>query len=455
MKEQSKRLGVAELACYGIGNCIGSGIFVSMGTGIAYTGCSIPLALIAACVVVLFAYAYKTLMAGMFVLPGGMYSQSALLQPPILVGFTALATLFSGLTYAMYAVSIVEYATVVFPGIADYRQIVAAVIITLFFLSTLLGSNFMGKLNSLMVVVLLLSLLTYVVAGIPQVNWASMCPTNMDYFCGGCTGFIMAVACMSFACQGATLPIAMTAESENPKRNLPIAILVASAVVAVIYSLIGTVSVGVLPVDEVAGKNLGVVAEEIFPHSIFVIFILGGACLAIATSLYSAIASVRYPLLATIEDGWLPAWLGARTRNGYPWLMMLLLYAVAIIPIYIDLGLQELISFMVIPTMALNLINNILMIPLVRKYPKAWQNGFFRMPMWAFYLTIILAILSDFVIVAALLTSLSAGDQYFILITVALLFVYSGWRLHRGKVNLNDLVRVRAEAEQAASSSAE
>ena len=29
--QKKKKLGVAELACYGIGNCIGSGIFVSMG----------------------------------------------------------------------------------------------------------------------------------------------------------------------------------------------------------------------------------------------------------------------------------------------------------------------------------------------------------------------------------------------------------------------------------------
>ena len=52
--EGRKKLGVAELMCYGIGNCVGSGIFVSMGSGIGFTGRSIPVALIAACVVVLF-----------------------------------------------------------------------------------------------------------------------------------------------------------------------------------------------------------------------------------------------------------------------------------------------------------------------------------------------------------------------------------------------------------------
>ena len=89
--KEKRKIGVAELSCYGIGNCIGSGIFVSMGTAIGFTGRSITLALVVACIVVLFAYAYKTLMAGMFVLPGGHYSQSALLQPPILVGVSAIS----------------------------------------------------------------------------------------------------------------------------------------------------------------------------------------------------------------------------------------------------------------------------------------------------------------------------------------------------------------------------
>ena len=204
-----------------------------------------------------------------------------------------------------------------------------------------------------------------------------------------------------------------------------------------------------------ANQNLGVVARQIFPYPVFVVFILGGACFAIATSLYGAIASVQHPLLATIDDGWLPKVLGIKTKKGYPWLMMLLLYLIAIIPIWIDMGLNELISLMMIPTMVINLINNALMFPLVKKYPNAWRSGFFRMPRWALNVTIVLAIVADLLISVALLTTLKAGDQYFILAMVAGLFAYSYYRLKTGKVNLQDIHRVREEARQAADSSAE
>ena len=50
------------------------------------------------------------------------------------------------------------------------------------------------------------------------------------------------------------------------------------------------VAAGVLPIEEVSNKNLSLVAKEIFPYWIFVIFIIGGAVFAIATSMITAIS---------------------------------------------------------------------------------------------------------------------------------------------------------------------
>lgn len=452
-KEEKRKLSVAELSCYGIGNCIGSGIFVSMGTAIGFTGRSISLALVVACILVLFAYAYKTLMSGMFVLPGGNYSQSALLQPPILVGVTAISSIFTGLAFAMYGISIVEYASIIFPQIEPYGKFIAIGIITLFFATTFMGGKFMGKFNLIMVGVLILSLIVYIIAGLPKVDFSTANPFSEDYFGGGPFGFVMAVAMMSFACQGATRPIEMTPDAKDPKRSLPKAILLASFIVMIVYVLIAVVTAGVLPIEQVADKNLGVVAEKIFPHTVYVIFTLGGACFAIATSLYGAIAGIQHPMLATIDDGWLPAILGKKTKKGYPWIMMLVLYVVAIVPIFVDMGLDDLISLMMIPTMILNLINNCLMFKLLKKYPDAWKNSFFHMPKIAFIITIILAIIADLIISVALFTTLESGDQYFIIGMVAFLFGFSFYRIKAGKINLKALEIAKAQAQQAVAES--
>ncbi len=449
--KEKKKLGVLELSGYGIGNCIGSGIFVSMGAGIAFTGRSITLALVVACFVVLFAYAYHTLMAGMFVLPGGKYSQAALLQPPILVGVSAISTLLTGLSFAMFALSIVEYAATVFPSITPYGKWIAMTIITVFFLTTFLGGKFMAKFNLVMVGVLILSLIIYVIVGLPKVDFSTANPTSEGYFRDGPIGFIMAVACMAFACQGATMPIAMTKDAKDPKRSLPKAIIVASVVVAVVYSLIGIVSSGILPVEQVADKNLGVVAEQIFPRPIFIVFVIGGACFAIATSLYGAIASVEHPLMRTVEDGWLPSILGKKNKKGYPYIMMIVLYAIAIIPLFVGMGILEMISLMMVPIMVLNVVNNILMIPLVKKYPNAWKKSFFHMPKWAFYITIAFAVIADLLISVALLTTIeSIAEIIAIVVMIIAIFCYSYYRIKSGKVNLHDIEVAKAEAERLA-----
>ncbi|MCI8711857.1 MAG: APC family permease [Ruminococcus sp.] len=451
MEEGKKKLlGVPELTCYGIGNSIGSGIFVSMGVSIGYTGHSITLALALACVVVLFAYAYKTVMAGMFVLPGGRYSQAALLQPPLLVGASALTTAFSGLAFAMYAISIVEYAATVVPQLAEYDKIIEIAILTLFFVTTFFGDKFMGRFNLIMVVVLIFALLVYTFVGLGRVDWSTVNPASENYFSGGVAGLFMAVATMSFACQGSTLPIDMAGQSRNPKRSLPIAIMLSSLIILVVYCLIGIVSAGILPIEDVAGKNLGVVAKAIFPYPVFVIFIIGGACFAIATSLYSTMAGVRYPILATVDDGWLPKFLGKRTEKGYPWVMMLLLYATSILSIFVDLGLQDLISVMMIPTMILNTINNILVVGLARKYPKAWEKSFFHMPMAAFRVVMGFATFCSLLITAALFTTMDTKGQILIVVLMVAVFGYCAYRLKADKVNLTDIGRAKAEAEKAA-----
>jgi len=311
----------------------------------------------------------------------------------------------------------------------------------------------MGKFNLVMVGVLILSLLVYIFAGLPKVDFSTANPFSEGYFSDGPFGFIMAVAMMSFACQGATRPIEMTPDAKDPKRSLPKAILVASFVVMIVYVLIAIVTAGVLPIEQVADKNLGVVAEKIFPHAIYVIFTLGGACFAIATSLYGAIAGVQHPMLATIEDGWLPSVLGKKTKKGYPWVMMLVLYIVAVVPVFVDMGLDDLISLMMIPVMILNLINNCLMFKLLKKYPDAWKNSFFHMPKAAFVITIILAIVADLLISVSLFTTLEAGDQYFLIGMVVFLFAFSFYRIKAGKIDLKALEMAKEQAEQAAEES--
>ncbi len=446
MKEK-KKIGILELTGYSVGNSVGTGIFVSMGLGIAFTGRSIPIALIVASVVVLFAYLFRPLMAGMFVLPGGKYSQQALLQPKLLIGVSAISNILAGLGFAMFAIAIVDYAEIIFPDIAPYAKLISALIVSLFFLTTLFGAKFKGIFNVIMVAVMIVSLSFFIIFGLPKVQAGVFDFSQENYFSGGAMGFIMAIACMAFACQGASISVEMTGDAKNPKKSVPISVLIATVIVAIFYTVLSVVASGVLPVEEVANEGLGVVAKVILPYPAFVVFILGGACFAIATSLYSYIVSIQRPLLETINDGWLPAFFAKKTKGGYPYVMNIILYIIAIIPIFIDMGVLEIISFTTIPTMILTIINNVLLVPLVKKYPKAWKESFFHMPMWAFYITVVLSVLCGLLVVVALFVEMKPGSQFAMIALIAVLFLFSYFRLKTNKVNLKSIEEAKNEAQ--------
>lgn len=97
MEEKGKKLGLMNIVSLGVGGAIGSGIFVMMGFGIAYTGRSISLAVLVGCLYMLLAYLFHPIMASMFVLPGGDYDMKAMLMPPLMTGFSAYDKLVQGL----------------------------------------------------------------------------------------------------------------------------------------------------------------------------------------------------------------------------------------------------------------------------------------------------------------------------------------------------------------------
>lgn len=287
-------------------------------------------------------------MSSMFVLPGGDYDMKAMLFGPMLTGVSGIFTYVNGFALAMYGMSIVDYVSMVFPAILPYKTLIAVAIITLFFAATIRGSKFLATITSIMTIVLLVAIGLFVVFGLPQVK-----PGFFDgdtFFLNGGVGFIQAISIMSFACQGTTMaPVSMMEVTKKPRRTIPVAIIFITLTVGIVYALMGVVAAGVLPVEDVAGQSLALVAQEIFPNWLYVIFILGGAVFAIATSLASGIAMLRYPCIQVAEDGWMPAFFKKTTRGGYPYVIQGFFYLISILPIILGFSLDAVVSLVMIP----------------------------------------------------------------------------------------------------------
>ena len=450
MSSNKKELNLFNIISLGAGGAIGSGIFVMMGTGIDLTGKSISIALVAGCILMLLAYTYNFMLASMFKLDGGMYSQQALLCPPLLTGVCAVNTIVGNLGMAMYAVAIVDYVGVVFPDIVPYTKVIAILIQTVLFAATIRGIKFLASIQSIMAIILFVSIGVFIVCGLPQVDFGVyMNTSDPNFFRGGLPGFVAAVSIMSWACQGTTMStVSVAAETKDAKKTIPIGIMISTVIVCIVYTLMGIVASGVLPIEKVAGKSLGLVAESIFPRSVYVIFILGGAVFAIFTSLISSITMIKHPFLATVRDGWMPKVFGKQTKDGYPYIIMGFMYLVAVVPIILGNGLDVLVSYVMIPSMVVCGLCNFWMIKVPKQYPKRWKESVFHMPYPIYVGIMLISVVCNIFISYNLFVGLTGSDRIMVSIITLGMFAISYFRLKGGYVNLDSVNKIKEQAQR-------
>lgn len=449
--EEKRKLGLMNIFSLGVGGAIGSGIFVMMGFGIAYTGRSIVIAVSAGCIYMLLAYLFHPIMSSMFVLPGGDYDMKCMLMGPTMTGFSALATVVNGFGMASYGIAFASYFTSVFTAGKGYERWIALALLLLFFALSVKGTKALANITTLITVILLISIIIFIGVGLPRVQPGYFSNSDGQFFSGGFSGLLGAIAMMSFACQGTTMaPVSVMPVTKKARRTIPLGILLITLTVALVYALMSVVAAGVLPVEEVMGQNLSLVAEEIFNSFWFNVFILGAACCAIMSSLASGMTMLRYPLLAVAEDGWLPDVFRKTTKNGYPYVVMLLFLVFSILPLFTNLSVDTLISLVMIISMIMNAYMNIALIRLVRKYPKQWENATLHMPMPVFNGLCVLGSVCAMAVAYYLFKDL---NKISMIICVVLFIVMAGAakiRLRTGAVKKEDLLKKRETIAEAA-----
>lgn len=441
MEEHGKKLNLWNIIGLGLGGAIGTGIFVLLGSGIAYTGRSIMLVVAVGCFFMLLAYWYNLAMPNMFVLKGGDYSMKTMLFNLLMSGVGAWMTVVGAFAMSSYAVAIADYLSIAVPALAGHQSLVAFVVMTLFFATTIRGSRFLTLIENLVTVVLVAALALFVAFGVPKVDPVSFF-SNADggFFHGGFGGFVAAIAVMGWACQGTTMgPISMAAVTKNPKRTIPLAIVLITVILAVIYAAMAYVAGGVLPYEQVAATNISVTAEAIFPKPLYMFFVVGGGIGAIASSLLGGLGTMRYPLMQVANDGWLPAIFKKTTKSGYPYWCYLVFYLISVFPILTGMGLDAVVSQVMIPTMLMNIYMNLACISLPKKYPAQWAKRSLKMPLWLYNVCCVLGALCAGVVAYNLFVELTLNDAIVCVVIIALMLGLSALRLKQGAVRTEDL----------------
>ncbi|MCQ3816410.1 APC family permease [Staphylococcus xylosus] len=431
-----KVLGLTDVLGIAIGQIIGAGVMSLTGIGIQMTGSGITPAFILSAVITLLTMFPIAILGSTLPTTGGMYQYTSRLLSPKTGIFWLMLFIFLQITLSLYALSFAQYLEGLFPGVPV--RTVAFSMLTILFIVKNIGIKSASIIGNLMVITLIVALSCFIIFGIPHVNFGVFNSNSM--FPDGFTGFFTAVGLVSFATGGAQVVAELGGEMKNPKRDIPIVIIVATIFVGILYAFIASIAVGVLPIPEVAGRPLTSVAKEILPTPIFIFFMIGGAMFALATTLNSTFTWVTKSLLIAIHDGYLPKALGhVNKRFGTPHWLLLIFYIIGAIPIVTGMSLNVVaqlgtgISLIVFAFPALAVTQ------LPKKYPEAYKQSPFKVPYPVLIVIAVTAIIvllyQSYLLISDLKISYIIGTLVYILLSLAIAQISNS----KANLNINDI----------------
>jgi APA family basic amino acid/polyamine antiporter len=314
-----------------LGQVIGSGIMVLIGIGIEFTAYAIPFAFVLSASLSVIKQLPVAFMGSAMPATGGLYVYCKRVLGPK-TGFFYLAILLvTHILISLFALGFAQYAVALVPDL-DIR-VIAIGILVIFYLVNLVGVKQAAAVQKVMIVLLLLGLSSLIFFGILEVDYSHFTDPQ-QLFPNGWYGFGLACVVLSFSTGGAQYISELGGEMKNPHHDLPRAIIYSTLLAAVFFALVAIVAVGILPVEQTAGKPLSEVAKAILPAPVYTAFIVGAGLFALATSINSTFSWATKSVLIACEDGWLPKGIAVvNKRFNTPHILLTFLLLFGSIPI--------------------------------------------------------------------------------------------------------------------------
>lgn len=237
-----RTVGVAGATLLGLGSIVGTGIFVSIGIAADIAGPSVLLAVCIAAAVAAANGLNSAQLAASHPVSGGSYEYGYKYLTPSL-GFTAgwLFLLAKSASAATAALGFAAYFMRALDLHGRWLQsAIAGGAVVLFTLLVLSGVRRSNGLNGILVLLSCGALAVFVGAGSSRLSGAAFSP----FLTGGVPGLLEASALAFVAYTGYGRIATMGEEINDPRRNIPRAMIVTLALSALVYAAVATVLVG-------------------------------------------------------------------------------------------------------------------------------------------------------------------------------------------------------------------
>ena len=288
-----------------IGAMVGSGIFILPALAVKVAGPSVVLAYLLAGLLVLPAALSKSEMATAMPESGGTYLFIERGMGPLLGTVAGIGTWFAlSFKGALALVGGVPYLLLLFDVPQSVVTPVALGLAAVLVVVNLVGAKQTGRLQVVIVVLMLAAMVWFVVGGVPTVE-----SRNYSPFLGGGVGGLLAATALVFVSYAGVTKIASVAEEvEDPGRNIPLGIIGSLAFTTLLYTLIVAVMLGVVDPAILAGSAtpMAEAAEGTLGAAGVGAVVLAALLALVSTANAGILSSSRYPF-AMSRDKLAPA----------------------------------------------------------------------------------------------------------------------------------------------------
>jgi APA family basic amino acid/polyamine antiporter len=318
--ELARTIGLFQLSMFGIGATIGTGIFFVLSEAVPVAGPAVIWAFaLAGAVAGLTAICYAELASAVPV-SGSSYSYAyATLGELPAIGVAACLLLEYGVSAAAVAVGWSQYLNELFDNLFGFMipdslsqapeqggifNLPAVILIGLCTLLLIRGASESAKVNAVMVMIKIGVLLLFIVLGLQGWNSDNL----SDFTPFGLSGITSAAGIIFFSYIGLDAVSTAGEEVKNPRRTMPLAILIALVTVTTLYILVSVVAVAAQPYPEFEGQEAGLAAilEDVTGSTWPATMLAAGAVISIFSVTLVVLYGQTRILFAMARDGMLP-----------------------------------------------------------------------------------------------------------------------------------------------------
>ena len=356
-----------------VGNVVGDGIFMTVGPMLAEVGPGLIISLLLALIAIIFVCLYNTQLGGALPVTMADYVATSRTLGPIAGWITA----WSAICLWVLALGIMGYGVglflqVIVPGLPILP--VSLGIIILFGVVNYFGIKAAARVELLLTgLLVIVPLLVFIVGGWPHMQ----ADLHEPFFPLGTGAVVLGAMLCIWIYMGFTSITTWAGELKNPRRNIPLTLVISLVIIAALYILVSWVLSGVMPWQEATGTALTDSATTFLPPGL-ALFIAWGAVFSILTSIHTVMIMGSRCVLTVARDNIFPTFFSRINKFHIPDTALLFVVIIGLIGVSLGFGILEYVLLLVMFMMVIHIFVSTAVFRLPRKMPDLWAKSPFQ-----------------------------------------------------------------------------